>query len=346
MFESATVKLTGWYLLIIMVISVVFSGIIYTMASGEVSARLVGLQRTLENDDNFSGTTPDSDFLSLRTNQEHKAELNLFFSLIYANIMVLLLGGAGSYLLAKQTLKPIQDIHEAQSRFVSDASHELRTPLAVMRTELEVALREKKISQKDMQEILTSNLEEVKRLTTLSQTLLQLSRLNHNELPLTPTSLTDLVDGVVKRSDKVGQRIAYDRPKYPLFVQGNTASLEELIVILVDNALKYSPDSSKVRLNITTKASRAVLTIENDGKGISADDLPHIFDRFYRADNSRTSSESSGFGLGLALAKKIVELHRGELSASSAPNQATTFTVKFSLITRTPTPKESKIVKK
>ena len=104
-------------------------------------------------------------------------------------------------------------------------------------------------------------------------------------------------------------------------------SLEELVTILVDNALKYSLPKSRVRVTLQKKGKKAKLEVTNTGKGIRPEELPYIFDRFFRADESRTGGEETGFGLGLSLAKKIVEMHEGDLSVSRELNKETTFIV-------------------
>lgn len=331
MFRSATLKLTGWYLIILMTISIIFSVGIYTIASTEVRARLTGLQVNIESDQGNYILPPDHDFLDLRRQQVQAAELHLAISLFYANVTILICGGAGAYFLARRTLAPIQAAHETQSRFVSDASHELRTPLTAMQMELEVALREKNLSKDDVHEILTSNLEEVNKLSRLSNVLLQISRSENDDIERTPTNISAAIKAVAARYDKTGQRLKVSLPKKPVSVLANDVSLEELLTILTDNALKYSPTDSVVELGLTHDAHWATFTITNAGEGIASDKLPYIFDRFYRASSSRTGQEKPGFGLGLSLAKRIVELNRGTLSASSGEQQLTTFTVKLPL---------------
>ena len=318
MFHSAILKLTGWYLLILMSISFLFSVTIYNVATGEVRDRLAAVH------DRFGpmSTYPQNQFSIFQNAQREAANRNFIITLLYVNVLILLGGGALSYMLARRTLKHIEEAHNAQARFTSDASHELRTPLAAMRAELEVALRDKKISKQDMQELLESNLEEVNKLTALSKTLLQLSKLDHANLELTDVDLNITVGEVVQRYDKNASRIALDLPSKPIRLRANQPSIEELITILVDNALKYSPDASKITVSLSRKGRQAQFAITNSGKGITAEDLPHIFDRFYRAEQSRTTN---GTGLGLSLAKKIVAMHGGELSVSSAKDHDTTF---------------------
>jgi signal transduction histidine kinase len=335
MFQSATLKLTGWYLLILMAISILFSVAIYNVTTNEVGERLQQLQTRFERRELDGLSTPppwlttgDPTYAQLRAEQNERAGHNLLIALYYVNLLILIAGGAGSYFLARRTLGPIEEAHEAQSRFTSDASHELRTPLAVMKMELEVALRDKDLTKAAMREQLESNLEEVNKLSDLAQTLLQLSRLDHGKLEREQLSLNSIVNDVIKRYDKTGKRVAFNKSTKNHILYANRASVEELVTILVDNALKYSPDDSLVQIATSRRDRRACLEVTNTGEGISADDLPHIFDRFYRADTARTkSSAQTGHGLGLALAKQIVQLHGGELSATSAPGHATTFTV-------------------
>ncbi len=335
MFKSATLKLTGWYLLILMLISILFSVAIYNIAANEVGQRLEQLQSRLEHRGTTNLPVPpwvvaqsDPSYAQIRADQASRANHNLLEALYYVNLVILFAGGAGSYFLARRTLRPIEEAHEAQSRFTSDASHELRTPLAAMKMELEVALRDKNLNKADMRNQLESDLEEVNKLSDLAETLLQLSRLDHDKLEREKLSLNDIVTAVVKKYDKTGKRIAFNPSAKDYPITGNRASIEELITILVDNALKYSPNNSLVQLTTSKRDRKACFEITNTGKGITPADLPHIFDRFYRADTARTkSSVQTGHGLGLALAKRIVQLHSGDLSAASAPDHATTFTV-------------------
>jgi len=322
MFQSATLKLTAWYLAILIAISLLFSIVIYSIASTEVGTRIGDIQVSPR----FSIDLNTTKFNAFRNAQVHEAEANLITSLIVTNVCIWIAGGIGSYYLARRSLRPIEEAHEAQSRFTSDASHELRTPLASMKTEIEVALRDPDLKPEEMRTLLDSNLEEVNKLTQLSETLLRLSRLEHEHIELEDVELQDAAASVTKQLNKAGKRIELHTDK-PLHVNANKPSIEDLMNILLDNALKYSPPSSKVNMRLIHEKQFAGFEISNKGKGIPAELLPHIFDRFYRVDTSRTSGEKKGYGLGLSLAKKIVQLNGGELSVSSAPDQLTTFKV-------------------
>lgn len=323
MFRSATLKLTGWYLLILMSISVLFSAAIYQITSTEISIRLERLQTNLQTMGQFPARAPGDVF---RSGEEAEAAGHIILGLVYANLLILIGGGVGSYLLARRTLRPIEEAHEAQSRFSSDASHELRTPLASMKAELEVILRDKNTTKKDLEEVLKSNLEEVEKLTRLSEMLLNLSRLEHGKLERSIIDIADVTNDVVRRFNLPKSRLEVRSVKHAVAV-GNEAAVSELVAILVDNAIKYSPINSLVVVTLSRQGKFARFEITNTGPGIDADTLPHIFDRFYRADKSRSKRSQEGYGLGLSLAKKIVELHNGELTVTSTPDQSTSFTV-------------------
>jgi len=320
MFQSATLKLTGWYLLILMVISLIFSVAIYQTTTQEVNTRLEKFEHSLQVIPGFAIQPAET----MRSGEADAAASHIIFGLVLANSMIFVVGGVISYLLARRTLRPIQDMHEAQSRFTSDASHELRTPLAAMRTEIEVALRDKSATKKDLEAVMKSNLEEVDKLTGLSQMLLDLSRLDHEKIKRTAVNLSTITSEVIKLHKVSPSRIAVKSTKKSVAL-GNEQAIRELISILVDNALKYSPKDSLVLINILRRDDKVCFEIINTGDGIDEKKLPYIFDRFYRGDTSRTNRE--GYGLGLSLAKKIVELSQGELSVTSTPGTSTIFTV-------------------
>jgi len=328
MFRSATIRLTGWYLLILMTLSIMFSVVIYQVASSEVRTRLESFQTYLQGTDDFMPMPMGT--VALRNSQVAAANGNISIELIYVNLFVLVVGGCGSYFLARRNLLPIEKAHEAQSRFTSDASHELRTPLAVMKTELEVALRDKNATADSLKETLVSNLEEVDKLSRLAEMLLNLSRFDHTKLKFVPVNLNKVAHSVVKDFDKLSNRITLSSKRH-LIVKGNETALAELMRVLVDNALLYSPADSPIKITLSKEDDKAKFVITNTGPGINAEKLPHIFDRFYRADSSRTNGNRKGYGLGLALAKSIVELHNGDLMASSKPGVKTTFTFTLSL---------------
>ena len=335
MFKSATVKLTAWYLLLLMLLSVVFSSAIYHLASVEIHNRLDHFQMTMQRSQGPKPlfNEPGGRFDVITTNEQEAASSNLALSLVYVNLFVLFAGGFLSYYLARRHLRPIEKTHEAQSRFTSDASHELRTPLAVMRTEIEVAIKDKDATNEELREVLQSNLEEVKKLTKLSEMLLDLSRMDNAKLDMKPVKLNELANEIANSFRLPSNRITVKTDR-EVIARGNEVALGDAMRVLIDNALQYSPDSSIVTVAVSKSSDVAKFEVTNFGSGIDQEKLPHIFERFYRADSSRTNGPTKGYGLGLALAKKIIDLHNGTISAESVPDKQTKFTITLPFLHR------------
>lgn len=333
-FKTAYLKLTLFYVLIVMVISVSFSLAIYQISSSEIGQGL-GRQTTAlhgikpTNDD----SNPIFDEIErIRNEQINETNNNLEVNLIYFNLLILVLSSLLSYFFAQRTLKPIEDMMEIQSRFAADASHELKTPLTAMRTEIEVNLRDQKISLSEARKLLESNLEEIAKLETLSNALLKLAKYEDNvHKDFKSISLSDVVAEAYEKVEKLAEKknIKFDNNVEDIKIKGDGPSLVELFVILLDNAIKYSSEGSKISIKIKKSLQHAEIKIKDEGVGIKALDLPHIFDRFYRADSSRSKDKVNGYGLGLSIAKRIVELHKGSISAESKPDEGSTFIIKL-----------------
>lgn len=336
MFQSATLKLTAWYLAILLTISLTFSVVIYQLNYHEISYRLENLQYSLTGNSTypFVNSTnktqlnygPDSP-LSVQANQ---AAGQMILSLFYINIVILVAGGLGSYFLARRTLRPIEEAHEAQSRFTSDASHELRTPLAAMKAELEVNLRDTHLSESESRELLKSTLEEVNKLIDLTQMLLQLSRMDFDKLERKPVDIVQLLNKKQEMYKNTSERFNITTVKKAV-ANANEPAISDLVGILIDNALKYSPKGSKIDIRVFTKRLMVGFEIHNTGALIPENQLSKIFDRFYRLDASRTNGSKNGYGLGLSIAKKITEIHRGDLHVTSN-EEGTTFTFYLPII--------------
>lgn len=326
MFQSATFKLTAWYLGILMAISLLFSFVIYQLNFHEVTVRLENLQEGYFTP-SLSAMLPDAVRNQLLIEQVNQASAQMILTLLYVNIGILVIGGLGSYLLARRTLEPIELALEAQTRFTSDASHELRTPLATMRTELEVALRDKQLEPDDARELLESNLEEVNKLIALSEMLLKLARLDHERLEKKSLNLSAILQDVLAQIHDGVERLNVST-RNRIMVYGNEPALSELLQILIQNALKYSPEQSEITVKLSEQRLIVTGEITNQSKPLTKSQLEHLFDRFYRADPSRTKGYQNSYGIGLAIAKRIVEIHNGEINVSY---QKGLFTVKFSL---------------
>jgi len=247
-----------------------------------------------------------------------ETKTRIFFSLLTLNLIILGISGVSGYFLAGKTLDPISEMVEEQKEFISNASHELRTPLASLRTEIEVALRDKELKLKTAKDLIRSNLEDVKRMTKLSNYLLELNKFQEDfrNLKFSNVNLADIVKEAVGKN-KV--KLNLDK----VIVNGDNDSLIELTRILIDNAIKYSGGE---KIEIVTK-NPGILEVKDIGMGISKEDLPHIFDRFYRGDKARGSN---GYGLGLSIAKQIATIHNAKIEVISKLNQGSAFKVVFS----------------
>jgi signal transduction histidine kinase len=269
------------------------------------------------------------ELIEIRTEQIGEARDHLKGNVFVINLIVFAIGGGLAYLLAKRNLAPIEEAHEAQTRFTADASHELRTPLAAMRSEIEVVLRDRALTLGAAKKQLQSNLEEIAKLEALSDGLLKLARQEHNLEQYEEVALAEVVQKVVQSmaARAEAQTMTLVTEISDVRVRGDSWSLMELMAILLDNAIKYSPPKTVATIRLRRLGGRAELTIHDQGQGIKASDLPHIFDRFYRADQARSKEKVSGYGLGLAIAKQIVEAHQGSMTIRSTPGVETVVTV-------------------
>ena len=316
-------KLAGTYLLIIMFMSTIFSLAIYNISERELKN-----QRQLKIPRNLPIELAD-EFNLLRDLRYKEAKDNLKERLIVFNLLVLISGALLSYILASRALRPIEEALEAQNRFTSDASHEIKTPLTIMKSEIEVALRDKKLKINDAKEVLDSNLEEIKKLEALTNALLQLARQENIDESKTCIKISSVIENAIDQVSNIAKskkiKVTKSVKDFEVFAEKQT--LTQAIVISLDNAIKFSPEKSVIK--ISTKINRGFnqIEIKDKGSGIDNEDLPFIFDRFYRADKSRTNQETNGYGLGLPLAKQIIESHRGEISIASIKNKGTKLTI-------------------
>jgi signal transduction histidine kinase len=327
---AQTFRLAASYLAILLIMSITFSAVLY-----HTSARDIGHQIP---PDSFYETLPDTSlpqFHSYFRERLARSQHDLFTHLLILNLVVLLAGALVSFVLARRALEPIEDALNAQSRFAADASHELRTPLAAIQTENEVALRNPNLTLSRSKELLASNLEEVTRLQGLAEGLLRLSREEASDIKLEPVALAAVIEAAINHYQKAAEIKSIKlKPKAPaeLRVLADARGAEQALGILLDNAIKYSPVKTSVTITAGRQNKSGFLRVRDEGPGIPADDLPHIFERFYRADQSRSSQAVSGHGLGLALADKLVNQLGGNITVTSKPGKGSTFTISLPLI--------------
>ncbi len=350
MFQKARLKLTAWYLLIIMFISILFSLVIYNGISRELNT--IETSQKIKQEREHQGLIPS--FEEFRKERERlglpvpppltpanpemvvEARMRLTTTLVLINFGIFLLAGLAGYFLAGRTLQPIKEMIDEQNRFITDASHELRTPLTALRTEMDVALMDNELSVKEAKKIIESNLEEVINLQGLSERLLALTQSQNKKSSIKkPVLLLKLIKTALKRVGPLARKkkITIDNQVKNYTVAGEPQNLTELLTIILDNAIKYSNQKGQIQLTAKKTDHDVEISIADNGIGISEQDLPHIFDRFYRAEDSRSKEKGPGYGLGLSIAKQIVESHNGSISVTSKVKSGSTFIIKLPLLT-------------
>ena len=329
MFHSARIKLTAWYLLLIMCISILFSVAIYSILDR-------GFEREAQRIEFYYQITPDSpDIIAYPVPQLsllHKAEEKLKLTLLYINLIILASSAVIGYFLAGKTLNPIQIMVDEQNRFITDASHELRTPITALRSQFEVFIRGHKNINKDFKNLLESSLEEVDNLQNLSNNLLQLAQYQNSIKSAFETlNIKEIIQESIKKIKPMAKvkHITIANNSINVNVKGERQSLIQLFVIILDNAIKYSPNKSKVKIENNLSDRFTFIEIRDEGIGIDKKIIPYIFNRFYRADLSRSKQKTEGYGLGLSIAKRIVEIHKGTISVKSQTSQGTSFIVQL-----------------
>ena len=236
-----------------------------------------------------------------------------------------------SYLLSGLAVRPVERAWNEQQRFVSDASHELKTPLTVILSSSDLLAQEESPTKRA--QYLDNIRAESQRMRRLVEGMLTLARGDSGraKTPMEPVALSELANETAMSFEPVafeaGHPLEYELAEN-LTVRGRADDLRQVLAILLDNAVKYAPAGAPVRLTLRESGRDAALEVENPGDPIPPEQLAHLFDRFYRADASRSDHE--GFGLGLSIAQSIVTAHRGTIRCRSDA-QGTCFTVTLPL---------------
>ncbi len=231
-----------------------------------------------------------------------------------------------------QTLERLEVLFTSQQRLIADVSHELRTPLTVIKGNVDLMRRTKSFDT----ESLDSIDQEANRLTRLVTDLLAIAKAEAGQLPLTKSKLE--LDALLMEVFNEMRVLAGNRVRVRLMeidqlqVNGDRDRLKQVLINLIANAVKFTPAGGEVFLSLSRSGDNAKLIVRDTGPGIPAEDLPYIFERFYRAEKSRTRSSATGFGLGLPIAHWIVEQHGGKIEASSQEGRGTTFAVWIPLV--------------
>lgn len=331
-FHSTRLKLTAWYVIISIIITLIFSVVIYLGIATQLDRMSEFQQFNIQNSVRIS--PPVNTPMPLPPPVDPESVKNrILFILIIVNGVVLCVSGGAGYILAGRTLRPIKEMMDEQSRFITDASHELKTPITAIRTEFEVAMLEKNISTEESEKLIKSSYEEIINLQGLAENLLELTKQQkkRGNLKLKDVSLLEVTEAALKKIVPLAKQkhIVINNVVDDYILRGEEQSLVELFVILLDNAVKYSPDHSAVKLASKKTDHHVLITVSDQGVGITEKDRLRIFDRFYQADKSR--SKTVGYGLGLSIAKEIVQSHKGSISVESKIGSGTTFTIQLPL---------------
>ena len=335
MFKKARLKLTFWYVLIIMIVSLSFSVLAFRGLEFEMGRGLRIQAFKFVPRPNYDGNheimilpREDNDIFE-------EVKRRVLMRLVLINVGILLFSSLAAYFLSGKTLAPIEEMLEDQKRFVADASHELRTPLTAMKTEIEVGLRDKKVDLTTAKNLLKSNLEEVDKMQFLSNYLLALSRYQNHDVhtEFKKVSVKEMINKALKNVAHLARnkKIKFNTKIDAENIHGDLMSLAQLFTIIIDNAVKYSHEVGVINIRAWQENHLVCIEIEDHGMGIKASEIPYIFNRFYRADSSRSKTKIDGFGLGLSIAKSIVDLHHGKIEVKSRAGKGTTAIISLSV---------------
>lgn len=255
---------------------------------------------------------------------------SFLFTLIAMYVLCMLAITILAYLFSAKTTQPLKDAFDMQKDLIANASHELKTPLAIISANLAVMNSEKDSSVRDNEKWMESISGQVDRMNELVKGMLELSKLEQ------ATIKTDLVDfsAIVESACLEIEAVAFEKGatlvtdiQAGATILAEKASVERLVYILLDNALKYSGNKGKVGCRLTIVGKKLHLEVMNTGSAISEEEAKHVFDKFYRSDGARQNPDNKSFGLGLAIAKATVTAHGGTISCHGVENKGTVFEV-------------------
>ena len=256
------------------------------------------------------------------------------YALMFFGVIALILAGAVGYFLAGRAIIPLKEAYDKQKQFAADASHELRTPLAVVMASADLLLADPSIQEPFLKEVISDVKSEVKKMSKLVSDLLLVARSDNNALKVKIQKID--LGNILKQNVRMMTPLAEKKEIQLIgegfkkfFIHGDEQKIKQLILILVDNAIKYTPNGGKVIVRLEkTDSTTAIFSVQDSGIGIAPEDQQKIFDRFYRVDKVR-SREMGGNGLGLSIATEILRLHEGKISVDSEPEHGTKFTVEL-----------------
>jgi signal transduction histidine kinase len=338
MFNKARKNLTLSYLAIVAIISITVSWIIYREVENTAKKELIKqdlfiekrFKRVILNDGKIRDDMLQSDKTLIEIRK------NTVISLGLLNLFILFVTSILGYWFAGKTLKPIQDNDKKQKEFLANASHELKTPLTSLKTQMEVAIRDNNISIEEAKEILKSGVEDINYLNKIVSNFLTIGKLQENQQKINVVSIdlkSALDETVLRYKDRIlDRKIIIENKVKETSIKADEFLIKELFGILIDNSIKYLKPYGLITIFIEKHKDFYLITFKDNGLGISKEDLPHIFDRFYKSDKSRNRLDTEGSGLGLTIAREIMFKHKGYIVCKSEIGKYTTFYLKFPII--------------
>lgn len=258
-------------------------------------------------------------YIQLLANVDGEVETinNMTHTLLIGSVIIIAVAIVSSYVLSKMTLKPIMDSYRKQTEFVQNAAHELRTPLTIIQAKQELLLQEPESKIIDKSEDINIILKETKRLTKLIKELMILATADSNELKIKKekTNIDRLIKEIIipyKDYAELQEKDISTDLKFSKEINLDKNKINQLMVIVLDNAIKYTAKNDKIEIRTYSKEGKCIIEVADTGIGISKEAAKHVFDRFYREDKAR-SREKGGTGLGLSIAHTIVKLHGGSI---------------------------------
>lgn len=302
---------------------------VYTFKIGEnFNYRAINLKLDSENQD-------DVRFIQLLVNSDNEKYLiNAFKNVVFFSIIIGIgLSIIASYILSRRTLVPATETIERQTEFVQNASHELRTPLTIIQAKLELLLQNPEAKIIDKSEDIALTLNEAKRLTKLTKDLMILASAYSNNMNLDKESvkIDELIESTIKPYTEIvsmEEKEIHLNLKYEKEVNIDVNKIQQVLIILLDNAIKYTESGDSIEICTSQKDNKCVIEVKDTGIGISDEGIKKIFNRFYREDRAR-SRETGGSGLGLSIADTIIKAHNGTIKASHNTPKGTIFTVRL-----------------
>ncbi|MCL6602141.1 MAG: HAMP domain-containing histidine kinase [Paenibacillus sp.] len=259
---------------------------------------------------------------------------NLIYTFAVVGSVMLIALFFTSRFFANRSITPVKEAFDKQKQFIADASHELKTPLAIINTNTDVLLSNSEDTIDNQSKWLYYIKSETERMTRLTNDLLYLTQMDDSKTNMifTKFNISDTVEDIILTMEAVifEKHLSLEYDIEPnLTVYGSSEQIRQVVMILLDNAVKYANSKGSVTLSLKKQQNEVILSVSNTGEGIAAEHLTRIFDRFYRTDASRARKQG-GYGLGLAIAKSIIDQHKGKIYAKSVISESTTFYVHLS----------------